>query len=327
MLMVVFGAGASFDSSFDWHPDEVRRDDRPPLANDLFHERYRGFREQFQQFQGVIGELVPRPGRSIEEALQRLQADGNTNSTRLMQVTAVRYYLQAMLASVTGTWLAATGGHTVYNNLLEQIQQHRKRDEPVCLVTFNYDTLIEDALKRQLGMTCDVIADYVSHPHFKLFKLHGSTNWGRHINSAPARLRGQWTAEDVIAARESFSVSDDYFTYSGYIGSQLFPAIAIPVTDKQDFECPVQHIGVLKEMIPKVRRILTVGWRGTETHFLRLLANQGPITLVTIAKDHLEAGETGKKLRAAGIGISEHAGLAGFSSSVGDRKLDGFFAL
>ena len=54
----------------------------------------------------------------------------------------------------------------------------------MCLVTFNYDTLLEHALAKQFNRTFDVLDDYVSSPEYKVFKLHGSQNWGRRVRAS-----------------------------------------------------------------------------------------------------------------------------------------------
>ena len=65
---------------------------RPPLANDLFVDKdlYRQFRNAFPQFLDVIGELLPRRGWSIENALQQLDAEASKNSRRKQQLAAIR---------------------------------------------------------------------------------------------------------------------------------------------------------------------------------------------------------------------------------------------
>ena len=50
----------------------------------------------------------------------------------------------------------------------------------MCLVTFNYDRLIEHALTGA-GISTAGIADYIASPLFKLFKVHGSINWVRSV--------------------------------------------------------------------------------------------------------------------------------------------------
>jgi len=208
MLMVIIGAGASFDSSAD-HRASTYSLKRPPLANDLFHHRYGRFRAQFPQFQGVLAELVPKAGRSVEDVLQRLQGESGANPMRHQQLAAIRYYLRSLLSVVPAEWLSVVGGFTNYNALLDQINNHRKGSEPVCLVTFNYDTLLETALAKECGMSWDVMDDYISHTEFKLFKLHGSTNWGREIHSLPTGLRTAGP-EDLIPLASRLGISDQF---------------------------------------------------------------------------------------------------------------------
>jgi hypothetical protein len=326
VLMVILGAGASYDSSPDWPTQGQERADRPPLANDLFHERYRRFRDEFPQFLGLLAELVPKSSRSIEEVLQRLQNDSRSNPARLQQLTAIRYYLQSLVHSTAQGWLNRLSGHTTYNNLVEQIEQHRNPDETVCFVTFNYDTLLESALSRQLGMQFENVPDYVSHPNYQVFKLHGSTNWGRSVNRAPTRLGGSWKPKDVIQEPQAFGISDHYVTAHGYSGPPLYPAIAIPVTDKQVFECPNDHVGQLQALIPDVTKLLTVGWRGMERHFLKMLNTLAPASIACVAGTQQEADLTLRCLRGANVAVSDFSLLAGFTDSIGDRKLEAFFA-
>ena len=67
---------------------------------------------------------------------------------------------------------------------------------------------------------------------------------------APTRLGGNWTPADMISGAHLFGISDQYATYDGYTGPPLFPAIAIPVMEKQVFECPSDHIAQLRALIP-----------------------------------------------------------------------------
>src|SRR5262249_6814804 len=55
-----------------------------------------------------------------------------------------------------------------------------------------------------------------------------------------------------------------------------YPALTIPVQNKTDFECPAEHLDALKAMLPQVTKIVIIGWRGMETHFLALLRDNLP---------------------------------------------------
>ena len=79
----------------------------------------------------------------------------------------------------------------------------------------------------------------------------------------------------------------------------LFPAIALPLVQKTSFECPEDHLRTLREALPDVTKILIIGWRGTEEHFLTLLREhlKNPPTMMTVASGVDEASQVGSDLR------------------------------
>lgn len=72
------------------------------------------------------------------------------------------------------------------------------------------------------------------------------------------------------------------------------PAIAIPVDRKDEFACPPSHIAKLKELLPKVNKILVIGWRATETEFLKVLRTKltGQQDLMIVSWKEADARET-----------------------------------
>ena len=51
-------------------------------------------------------------------------------------------------------------------------------------------------------------------------------------------------------------------------GRLIFPALAIPVEGKDEFSCPKRHVERLRNLLAGASRIMTIGWRATEAHFL-----------------------------------------------------------
>jgi hypothetical protein len=51
----------------------------------------------------------------------------------------------------------------------------------------------------------------------------------------------------------------------------LIPALALPLRSKARFVCPQEHLDVLNALLPQVDRILAIGWKAGEPHFLNLL--------------------------------------------------------
>ena len=112
--------------------------------------------------------------------------------------------------------------------------------------------------------------------------------------------------------------------YSGHV--PLFPAIAIPLREKSKFECPAEHLAQFASLIPKVTKLLTIGWRAAENHFLSLLRNRSPLSAVAIAATEAEANETINRMRAFGVGITQQKAWSGFSDTIGNGLLHDFFA-
>ena len=179
------------------------------------------------------------------------------------------------------------------------------------------------------------MSDYVASPRFKFFKVHGSINWVRTVRAQelPTEHSGhQWAAANlVIENAATLSFSKEYALAAEYpsgINGQEYvaPAIAIPLEDKTDFECPADHLGLLQHLLPQTDRLLVVGWRATEQHFLRMLhaGLKAPIRC-HIACGNKQAGEeTAGRLLAAGIGGDYVVSDSGFTDMITRRELDRF---
>ena len=310
MLMVIFGAGASYDSCPTYSPGmsiegtvdggALNSYNRPPLANELFANRpfFAHTITRFPDCQPIVPRLRRLKGETLEAALEDLQTQANDYPRGRRQLAAVRCYLHQVICGSENAWGRVTVGVTNYKSLLDQIERAQPK-EPVCLVTFNYDTLLEDAL-RQFGLPINSFEDYTkSHPFYRVFKLHGSTNWAREIDTdAPIQIEMGFEPESVFALLmenwDSIRVTDRYlFSPHDWIGVNarklMFPAIAIPVEKKRSFECPAEMLESLVELLPGVSKLLVIGWRATEAHFLGLLGNRlaglrGGIRLHVVAK-------------------------------------------
>jgi hypothetical protein len=296
MLMIIFGAGASYDSSPIYPPGThvpgasgmAHLNDyyRPPLAKDLFANRPL-FNEALNDFPNCKT-VVPRlrdpaviSGEiSIEALLQEIEAQATTYDRGRLELRAIRCYLQQVIGKTTAEWLTTIGGVTNYLSLLREIERIHEGDDPVCLVTFNYDVLLEHALS-ELGLPIRQMEDYTRRlALFRVFKLHGSVDWAREVEidvtsivnmqHPPSVLKyliehgAETRASDrfVMCHPSSMGVSN---------GHPVLPAIAIPVEKKQTFECPQYMIEELTNVLPHVTKILVIGWRATEAHFLDLL--------------------------------------------------------
>src|SRR5882762_5438328 len=116
MLMVIFGAGASYDSVPTYPPppvlthphggDAPNKHHRPPLANELFENRPL-FAQTIQLYpacEPIIPRLRALNGETVEAALQELQEKAEQYPRGHCQLAAVRYYLAHAISHTQELW-------------------------------------------------------------------------------------------------------------------------------------------------------------------------------------------------------------------------------
>ena len=330
MLMVIFGAGASYDSWSSYPPDTSPLGEgalRLPLANQLFLAipSFRVISRNYSPCQPLLPYLESR--ENIEEVLEKFREQSENDPECRQQLLALQYYIRDVIRTCESHWGTRTHGVSNYRTLLDQIRKYPQ----VCFVTFNYDTLLESALGES-GVQIPNLAAYVSIPTFKLFKLHGSTNWERLVLASKTTLGGvaEPTGRDLLYS----SPVIDGTSFVRKIGDPEpealsmrryypYPALAIPTTSKSTFVCPPEHVRILAECIPKVTRILIVGWRAAEQHFLEMLAAglTKPVRVMAACEKLDASAETLDRLKpTAPTGSTFLAARGGFTDFVKDRE-------
>jgi len=310
--MVVFGAGASYDSfpsvpAPSPPPEFQDFEARPPLASQLFANRdfFRDIVRQYPKCLPLIADLEPRTraGSSIEEVLEQYQAQADSEAQS--QLWAIRYYLQKVIQQCEIRWNQLTRGVSNYSSLFNQA----RRSGPVCFVTFNYDTLLE----RSLGafeIEFPSLGNYINDPKCTLLKLHGSTDWTYWIQKRSTNIRkNELTPDELI--REAPPIGPT--TLVRKVGEtpeeaerEVYfpaPALAIPVVSKSEFVCPELHLNALRTLLPQITHIAAIGWRASERHFLAMLgAHLGKsINVTAVCSDETESQQILERIRSAGV--------------------------
>lgn len=202
----------------------------------------------------------------------------------------------------------------------------------MCLVTFNYDTLIEDTLL-SVDIKIQNIADYISHRDYKLVKLHGSINWGRKVKvPALAPDKNAWViVSELTEAGSMLQLTEEVFLadgqpIAGQTGAVLFPALAIPVETKKSYECPKAHLDCLCDLLPKVTKVLIIGWRGAEEHFLEMLREQlsKEVWLMVVAESMEATTEIVNRIKVAGVPGRFSVASNGFTGFIVNREGEQF---
>ncbi len=333
MLLVILGAGSSYDSVPAYPPAEhPNMPERPPLADSLFEDRpiFRDAMRAFPAIQPIVPLLQRRHGRSLEQQLQLLASESAGHAARTQQLMAVRYYIQYILRQTEDKWLWDVARHvTNFKSMLDEIDRCVPKGYAVSIVSFNYDRLVEDAL-RSRGIPIATLDDYVSDSRFKLFKVHGSVDWVRRTGVKAADIANppnQWGAMAAVTERAaSLTLAKDILISADYPSGMLqdelvVPALAIPLEDKTEFECPQEHLSLLGNLLKEADDILVIGWRATENHFLRLLTSNGPSHRnVLIACGTSEEGlATLDRLQSAGLRAQFEVFPGGFTDLVTKR--------
>jgi hypothetical protein len=192
------------------------------------------------------------------------------------------------------------------------------------LLTFNYDPLLDDAVERSLRVDLSRIEYFVTgRPDLVYTKLHGSADWRRVVAGKPRRsgtigataLIGaaddlKFTPEFIIAgvdARKKRPRSEDFTIRSGEYPNVTervtFPALALPLRSKTTFACPLSHIEAVRRALGETTKLLVVGWRAQEQHFLAEWERTGSkkIRADIVCGSAGGAEAVAQRLRAAGI--------------------------
>jgi len=325
MLLVIFGAGASYGSADG--PEELR----PPLADQLLD-----YPEVARKYRGssVVVDYVRRrmAERSLllEDALAEFGARAKQATTSQQHLVAFRFYLCDVIASAADQWLDTTSGQTRYLSLLNYLAEWQEEsNEPIALVTFNYDTLLDDALSEQFPeWVRGDFKSYIEHRQWSLLKLHGSVTWSRLAESE--RWQDETNYQRAIHEANGFARSDLRFElHSALAGgwdaeSVAAPALAVPMTGKTDFECPPDHVETLIRSIPEVKRVLICGWRASEEHMLEVLSGLYPgYFLGVVAQGQNDVEEVHERLDADGRkGVSKLDQPGGMEALVGNLGQD-----
>jgi hypothetical protein len=300
MLTVIFGAGASHGSA---PPDGTPTGAKPPpLTSELVSSAYGDVATQFPASKPAILRLQralrDRPGALIEAEMSALVNESDTRPEVGRHLVALRYYLSEVIEREAGAWWKALNGFTAYGELLDRLGSWRSTTgEPIALATFNYDVLLDESAVAQAGdWQLDTFESYIQRPDWRLYKLHGSTNWSRVIfgqvpggNDDPANVIAVVPDSDLESGQLVLRPWRSDPPQSRFeIAEIAVPGIAVPTDLKRTFCCPESHVEALERDLGETDRLLIVGWRASEPHALELI-RQTPIRQIAVC-DVKESG-------------------------------------
>ena len=307
-LLIILGAGASYDCLPPGCDDSVpltigdlptlpMAQARPPLTQQLASARplTNWLLDRWPSAAPVIDDLRRRLddrdnadlALTLERALAnypQVQAEVIPEVKRHM--LAVRFYLRDLLWAVTDYMTAPqlTGGITNHLTLLRAAMAWRSRGHrDVVFVSFNYDLLLEHAIGRWSTFNLTDITSYLADPLLSVLKPHGSVQW--HWTSEHREYSSslhEHGLKSIELAMSEANLEDmelrclsppPHSPHSTSLSNRRFhvPALALPVDDKSEFIWPDEQANRFRALQGSVSRLLTVGWRAMEPHFLDLL--------------------------------------------------------
>jgi hypothetical protein len=339
-LLVVLGAGASYDA-FPTEHGAILDSLRLPLANNIFGNAPQQNAQKMIYPVASVESRVNRARRAnadnfdLEAVLYEilLESESETRYNLAEQLFTSRFYVRAVMQALTTSVLAGTRNLTTYVELLQVLDDWQNAGKhKTSIVTFNYDNLIEEALRQQYGWryptenTSDFSSYYIK-ARVPLFKVHGSVNWWREgISSNDENV--SYTFDACSTSYSSVipgSFDDYYFGNPSLVGKPnmlYMPSIALPFKEKTAFDdCPPEIIDAMRANIKKTDAILVIGWKAADAHFIEELKTSTHIKKIYVVNKSWESGN---------IALEHLAGLSnnfqridkGFADFVSSNEID-----
>lgn len=285
-ILIILGAGASYDFSYNMN---LKKEGRPPLTCDLFSDVYTNVISSFPGALSLSSEILK--AKNIEEYFQKQWAFvvSTKNKVLLNKLIDTQYYLRQLFQFISFSCVERRKNN--YNILIQQLYNsliEKSSNERSLIVTFNYDTLLEQSITQTINCNFETISDYVDYEKNKLliFKPHGSWNWGQRINERFfAENNIQQLNSDYLVSNHLYKKSFTLNQMSKYLSERIelydidfthwqnyyFPSLLIPFSKKDQFIMPESHKTTLESFLPNIKKIIVIGWKGTELAFQRLL--------------------------------------------------------
>lgn len=299
-LLTIFGAGASHDSLDDKHGTAKQVAYKPPLANQLFlkNGHFNAIIEKYPCMSATVTdirkdiEIEIKKGGNIENVLNKKVVLSKTNPHIKNQLSEMTRYLGELLGHCSDQYVSFGSN---YERFIDKLLIH---DIECIFLTFNYDTLLETAIKNVTDQAYIHKDDYI-HNQFPIIKAHGSWNW----------IKNDTDEIEVSAHMDPDSIS--------VFGHDL--CLGLPITNKHGFSCPDSHVECLKKSFADIDSIFVVGWAANDKYFLDFLSDStlgvGKTMPVTVVGTNEEScNRIHEKIRTAFEMTSQNNYLGGFSN-------------
>ena len=276
--LIILGAGASHNYSFS--KDIIN----PPLAKDLFDDQYKSLKAQHPGVESLSPQLFQ--AKDIEQYFQ-IQWDkiiATHNPVLLNKIVDVQFYLHALFEKVSSNIDIGRNNYVSFFQTLNDYLIQLGDNQKALIVSFNYDTILEQSLARALYSPFNSLDDYidVNNRRMLVFKPHGSWNWVKFfkpefIDSLNLEKNRSYIMNKLAFERKitlatiQRNLEDEPLILPSAYSKYYFPHLLIPYKKKDEFVMPKTHSILLEQLIRQVNKIIVIGWKGTEEKFKNLL--------------------------------------------------------
>lgn len=170
----------------------------------------------------IWNEIIKR-GNDIEHLISVLESNHNYSASNKIR----KYYRDAIVQISKD--ISANPPFNLYSVLIDMhINSKKINEELLCIVTLNYEDILEQTIKSQFGLGVDYVIHSFkdkqeNHKKIKVFKLHGSFNW---LNTRPVRVKKMTTIkpEDTLWIPPGVDKKKDNYPFNilwGHFSEQL----------------------------------------------------------------------------------------------------------
>jgi hypothetical protein len=330
--VIIVGAGASYDYV---HTDHLVRsnDWRPPLTNDLFNVRkYESVLLKYPETMELASDALRKIPHmmSFEEYLTGIRDKrASTDANRQRQLVSLSFYLQHLFHDISANY-----GSQPTNNYRALLGAIKDNGGEACIVSFNYDNLLE----QNIPEINDKIDSYLNSA-VKVIKPHGSYDWVYPISldsyykksSYEFLMDNPWyitmpeNQNPQLYPLRKLHHSNKYFDRQ--YGQRFYPAIAIPLANKESYVCPDSHVKHLTAAINNTDRILIIGWKAGDKNLVSLLEKEirRQVRVTVVSSGSKSASEIIKKLEHIPQITFVASNKEGFTNFLRSEESDEFF--
>lgn len=310
--MFIFGAGASANCLFG--KDKAKQYAsmrRPPLGCDIFDNSYEEIIEKYEGAK-LFAPVFESNGRDVEHSLEEewIKLRDSYNPVISRRHINLQFYMRELFHWISCDVVRSHYRNNLYSLFVDKLQKYLvNTDERIALVSFNYDTILDQFVEKIFDSPFSQMSDYIEYNkrHILLFKPHGSCNWGWKINKRQAldnanpilhqalydkstelwdlfyRIIGDfnemvhknaWGPESSLHKNGlgRFTINKNKIeVVNAPINNTHFPALLMPYREKDEFIMPYYHHHAMRWFINEIEEIYLIGWKGNEDVFNRLL--------------------------------------------------------